>query len=98
MIKLILDIINLEARANIRELKDKIKQVKIEDFGRDVIKMLINIQLIYECIISENDTHGDFRLDLIAVLNTVHDKQFLGTIERIQDNYEWSRYHSPLHP
>ena len=88
MIKLILDMVNPEARVNVRELKDKIKQVKIEDFEGNVPKMLTHMQLIYECILSENDTHEDFHLDLMTALNTVHDKKFLGTIERIQDDYD----------
>ena len=48
MIKLILEIINPETKGNVRELKDKIKWVKIEDFSRDTIKMLAYMQLIYE--------------------------------------------------
>ena len=81
MIKLILGMINPEARASARELKDKIKQVKIEDFKGNVPKMLTHMQLMHECILSENDICEDFHLDLITALNTVHNKKFLSTIE-----------------
>ena len=83
MIKLILDMINLEARASARELKDKIKQVKIENFEGNASKMLTDMQLICECILSENDTREDSHLDLMTVLNTACDKKFLSTIEHI---------------
>ena len=87
MAKVILDIMNPEARVNVRELKKEISNVKITDFEGDVIKMLTHLKLLYDNIISENECYDDFILDILEALHTVQDKSFLVTVERIQDEY-----------
>ena len=71
MVKTILDIINLEARVNVRDLKDKIRKVNISDFSSNVVAILIRIELLYDFILSENKTHNDFLLDILEVLHTI---------------------------
>ena len=83
MMKIALDIINPEARVNVRDLKDKLRNTSIADFNGDVVKMLTHMELLYESILSENKMHDDLVIDILAALHTVQDKSFLGTIEKL---------------
>ena len=85
MMKLELDVINPEARANMRDLKDKLRKTSLADFEGDVVKMLTHMELLCECIISENETHDDLIIDILESLHTAQDATFLGTVEKIQD-------------
>ena len=81
MAKIILDIMNPEARVNVRELKKKIGNVNINDFKGDVPKMLTHMRLLYDCIIAENEKHEDFILDILEALHTMQDKVFQDIVE-----------------
>jgi len=71
MIKLELDIINSEARVNVRDLKDQLRNATVSDYDGDVIKMLTNMELLYEYILSENKSHNDLIIDILDELHTV---------------------------
>ena len=88
IIKIILDIIKLEAKVNVHEMKDKLRIVDIVQFKGDISKILQEMEEMYNNILAEGDTYQDFVVDLLKALWTIQDKIFLYTLERLQDTYD----------
>lgn len=88
MMKLTLDIMNPDARVNVRDLKDKLRSTKITDFKGDVRAMLTHMEFIYSHIVSENKTYDEYLGDILDALQSVQDKSFYTTVENLQDDYD----------
>ena len=88
IIKIILEISNLDAKVSTRDMKDKLRTVNISQFEGDIEEILAYMEDLYSVIISEGEEHADFDIDLLNTLRTVQDKSFLYTLEKMQDSYD----------
>ena len=83
MLCIILELINPKAKAITRNLKDKFKDTEITDFKGDQSEILTHAQMLYDILLLENYFYLEFHLDLFRSLQTVQDKSFQNTINRI---------------
>ena len=57
MAKVILNMINPEAKVNTREMKDQLRTINVSQFNRDISKMLTYMEELYSTILAENETY-----------------------------------------
>ena len=57
MAKVILNMINPEAKVNTIEMKDQLQTINIGQFNRDLSKMLTYMEELYSTILAENETY-----------------------------------------
>ena len=61
---------------NVRDIKEELSMVKIQDFNNYILDMLMVMEMLYEKILWEGGLHDDCEDDLLKALAIVENENF----------------------